>query len=162
MIIAIAAPPPIDTGELARRLAARHGLAIQEDPAPRLCQEFGFQTLYDMPRVLQRDVRDRLLSDHASLVESATDLLLNYSIVNYLADWMRWFWADTSTEKWASVLALAERVASRYDRIHHVGKGATRPYDGYVWFDARNAAQIDGLMRTLYADLHVAHRVQFD
>jgi hypothetical protein len=162
MIIAIAAAPPIDTDELARQLAAQYGLTVHDDPAPRICREFGFQTLYEMPHALQADVRNHLLVEHAQLVEAGRDLLLNYSIFNYLADWMRWFWTETPTERWADVLASATRVVSRYDRIHHVGTGARRKYDGYIWFDARNASQIDRLIRALYTDLNASDRVEFE
>ena len=155
MIIAISSPPPIDTSELAQKLAKQHGLRIIEDPAPALCREYGFQTLYDMPQNLQGEIRERLIREHRDLVKNSSDVLLNYSVFEYLADWMRWFWTNTPSEKWEDILSTAAEAAQRYDEIYHVEDGPLLEYDGYVWFDKRNAAQISSLLRCLYTDLQV-------
>lgn len=160
MIIAISSPPPIDTTELAQKLAEQNGLRIIEDPAPALCRQYGFQTLYDMPQRLQGEIRERLIREHRDLVKSNNDLLLNYSVFGYLADWMRWFWTNTPAEKWEEILSPATEAAQLYDQIYHVENGPSREYDGYIWFDKRNAAQISSLLRCLYTDLQVTHNLK--
>jgi len=155
MIIAISSPPPINTTELAQKLAEQNGLMIIEDPAPSLCREYGFQTLYDMPQKLQGEIRERLIREHRDLVKTNNDMLLNYSVFEYLADWMRWFWADTPSEKWEEILGVAAESAQLYDQIYHVEAGAMREYDGYIWFDKRNAKQISNLLKCLYTDFQV-------
>lgn len=160
MIIAISSPPPIDTTELAQKLATQNGLRIIEDPAPSLCRGYGFQTLYDMPQKLQGEIRERLIREHADFVKTNNDLLLNFSVFEYLADWMRWSWANTPTEKWEEMLSVATEAARLYDQIYHVEDGTLREYDGYIWFDKRNAAQINRLLRSIYADLQVTENVK--
>ena len=160
MIIAISAAPPVDTSELAQKLAAQHNLKIHEDPAPQICKDYGFQTLYDMPYELQTEIRDKLISEHAALVSENNNLLLNYSIFNYLADWMRWHWAHTPTEKWERIQSLASEIVARYDKIYHVADGKQRDYNGYVWFDRRNAVQINKLLEYLYSELNVLDKLQ--
>ena len=155
MIISISSPPPFDTSELADKLAAQNGLKIIADPAPAVCREYGFQTLYDMPEKLQGEVRERLIREHLDLVKTGGDLLLNFSVFEYLADWMRWFWGNTPAEKWEEVLSLGAEAAHLYDQIYHVEDGKLREYDGYIWFDKRNAEQISGLLKYLYTDLKV-------
>ena len=155
MIIAISSPPPIDTTEFAQKLAEQNGLKIIEDPAPSLCREYGFQTLYDMPQKLQGEIRERLIREHRDLVKTNNDMLLNYSVFEYLADWMRWFWADTPSEKWEEILGVAAESAQLYDQIYHVEAGTLREYDGYIWFDKRNAKQISNLLKCLYTDFQV-------
>ena len=160
MIISISSPPPIDTTDLAEKLAAQNGLRIIEDPAPSLCREFGFQTIYDMPQGLQGEIRERLILEHRDFVKTNDDVLLNYSVFGYLADWMRWYWTNTSTEKWEEVLSAAGETAQLYDEVYHVEDGPRREYDGYVWFDTRNASQISGLMKCLYNDLQVTDKLK--
>jgi len=160
MIIAISSPPPIDTTKLAEKLAAENSLRIVEDPAPALCREFGFQTLYDMPQRLQGEIRERLIREHSEFVKNNDGLMLNYSVFEYLADWMRWFWATTPAERWEEILTTAGQAAQRYDQIYHVEDGPLREYDGYVWFDKRNASQINYLLKSLYADMQVTERLK--
>ena len=90
MIIVISSPPPIDTTELAEKLASQNYLKVIKDPAPLICREYGFQTIYDMPVKLQTEIREKLIKDHAEFVKSNDNILLNYSVFGYLADWMRW------------------------------------------------------------------------
>ena len=155
MIIAISSPPPVDTTELAEKLAAQNGLRLIKDPAPSLCRGYGFQTLYDMPQKLQGEIRERLIREHRDLVKTNNDMLLNYSVFEYLADWMRWFWAETPSEKWEEILGVAAESAQLYDEIYHVEAGTLREYDGYIWFDKRNAKQISNLLKCLYTDFQV-------
>jgi len=160
MIIAISSPPPFDTTELAEKLAAQNGLRVIQNPAPSLCREYGFQTLYDMPQNLQSEIRERLIREHADFVKTNNDLLLNFSVFGYLADWMRWFWRNTPTEKWEEMLVLAGDAASRYDEIHHIEAGESQQYDGYVWFDKRNSQQINGLSKYLYGEMNCNEKVK--
>ncbi|HEY2846596.1 MAG TPA: hypothetical protein VGI80_02200 [Pyrinomonadaceae bacterium] len=160
MIIAISSPPPVDTSELAAELAGKYGLRVVVDPAPALCKEYGFQTLYDMPRELQAEIRERLICEHADQAMSSDALLFNFSVFEYLADWMRWFWSDTPTEKWDAILATAAKAIAKYDEIYHVDSGKSLEYDGYIWFDSRNTSQIDGLLKGLYADLKVTDKLK--
>jgi len=160
MIIAISSTPPIDTSSLAAELAGKHGLRIVEDPAPALCKEYGFQTLYDMPHELQGEIRERLVREHAELLSAEDGLLLNYSAFGYLADWMRWYWSHTPSEKWECITDTAAKAIAKYDEIYHVDSGEAREYDGYVWFDKRNADQINSLLKGLYVDLGVTDRLR--
>ena len=159
MIISISSTPPVDTTELAKELAEENGLTVIGDPAPSVCRDFGFQTLYDMPDVLQLEIRERLIFDHLELVSTRTGVLLNFSVFQYLADWMRWFWTNTPTEKWDEITSAASDCAKLYDRVYHVEVGPRRAYDGYVWFDRLNAEQISTLMKGLYADFEIADKL---
>jgi hypothetical protein len=51
----------------------------------RLCQDYGFQTLYEVPQTLQLEMREKLIVDHAALLQEADNLLLNYSVCGFLA-----------------------------------------------------------------------------
>jgi hypothetical protein len=44
--------------------------------------------------------------------------------------------------------------------IHHVVAGPRAAYDAYRWLDARNAAQVERLMRALYRDFGCEARVR--
>lgn len=160
MIIVISSPPPIDTTELAEKLASQNDLKIIEDSAPLICREYGFQTIYDMPFELQTEIREKLIKDHAEFVKSNDNILLNYSVFGYLADWMRWAWATTPTEKWEEILSVASETVNHYDRIYHVEEGKSLEYDGYVWFDQRNSKQINNLIKHLYTEMSVSEKLQ--
>jgi hypothetical protein len=73
---------------------------------------------------------------------------------------MRWFWSDTPTEKWESIMAEATKAIAKYDEIYHIDVGMPLEYNGYVWFDQRNAMQINSLLKALYADLQVTNRLK--
>ena len=64
------------------------------------------------------------------------------------------------TVQW-NVSPEARAIARHYGRIDHLESGTRRAYDGHAWLDARNSAQIDGLMRYLYGELGLASRVRF-
>jgi hypothetical protein len=160
MIIAISAMPLLDTSELAKTLAAEHKLEIYEDPAPAICRQYGFQTLYEIPTSLQLEVREQLVVEHAELLQTGEDLLLNYSVFGFLADWMRWAWGSTPTEKWDNIKRISAVSASRYEAVYHLNNGPVREYDGYVWFDRRNAEQINSLLKYLYRELNIVDRLK--
>jgi hypothetical protein len=162
MILAVSAAPTVDCSRLLARLAAERGLQPVPDPGREACAAFGFQTLYDLPDPLQRLVRTDLLKRHARLVCDRGDLLLGFSVVEWLADWMRWFWRGTSTDEWEHVLALGAEAARRYDVVYHVEGNDSRPYDGYAWLDRRNARQVNRLMLYLYGELGIGSRVRHE
>jgi hypothetical protein len=58
------------------------------------------------------------------------------------------------------VLEAARPAVALSDVIHHVGAGPHAAYDGYRWLDARNAAQVERLMRSLYRDFGCEARVR--
>jgi hypothetical protein len=160
MIIALAAPPIVDVSRTADVLAKRHGLAVHPDPTRQVVEGFGFQTLYDMPEGLQRQVREGLIRDHLALVTRQGGLVLEYSVFNWLADWMRWFWNRTPTEAWEQVMRQAAAVAERYDVVYHVETGPDKSYDGFVWRDRHNARQINSLLKSLYSDLNLGPKLR--
>lgn len=162
MIITISAAPRVDTSELAKNLSAMHGLAIQPDPSSQVCAGYGFQTIYEMPVTLQASVREQLIREHCELVSNTDDLLLNYSIFPWLADWMRWFWSSTPTERWEEIIEVAASAVRRYELIYHVENNKVQKYDGYLWLDERNSSQINSLLRCLYGDFEVSDRVRFE
>ncbi len=162
MIITISAAPRIETAEVAKKLAAKHGLAIQPDPSAQVCAEYGFQTIYEMPATLQARVREQLIREHCEVVSKTDDLLLNYSIFPWLADWMRWFWSSTPTERWEEIMEVAAGAARRYELIYHVESDKVQMYDGYLWLDKRNSSQINSLLRHLYREFEVSDRVRFE
>lgn len=162
MIVAVSAAPVYDKTAVVARLAAEHDLQVVHDPAPQLCERHGFQTLYEMPVELQRACRVQLLEDHLDFVRSNDDVVFDHSVIEWLADWMRWFWSATPTAAWAETLELGREAAARYGELYHLSGGPPRPYDGYAWLDAGNARQVDALMRFLYRELgvHGAVRVE--
>jgi hypothetical protein len=161
VIIAISAPPVTDKATLTRSLAERYSLPIERDPSSAVCRSWGFQTLYEMPVDLQRQVRLSLLTAHRDALMGGAPRVYDYSAFEMLADWMRWFWGATPTEEWENVLTIGRDCASRYEQLYHLENGADLPYDGYVWFDRRNAAQQGRLIRHLYTELGVHDRVRF-
>lgn len=160
MIISISAAPIVDTSAASATLSKKHGLSIHDDPLREICEQYGFQTIYEMPATLQGSVRRDLVRRHFELVSGADDLLLNYSVFEWLADWMRWFWSSTPTELWADTMESAAVIAQRYDVIYHVESNTSRNYDGYVWLDQRNSVQINRLMKCLYGELNVSNKVR--
>jgi hypothetical protein len=155
MIVAVSAAPVYDKGELVSRLASTHGIDIVRDPAPRLCERYGFQTLYEMPPDLQRACRVQLLSEHLEDLQQRNDVVFEYSVAEWIADWMRWFWPTTATQEWERLMEVASTAAKRYDMIYHLDTGTPRSYDGYVWLDRANARQIDSLVRFAYREFGV-------
>ncbi|MFV0388984.1 MAG: hypothetical protein ACK5NT_09520 [Pyrinomonadaceae bacterium] len=160
MIIAISSPPPIDKSELAEKLAAQFDLRIIENPVPALCKDVGFQTLYDMPYKLQIESREKLIREHAEFVKANDNLLLKFSVFEFLADWMRWAWSNISTEKWEEISAVAEEAINSYDKVYHLDEGKSLEYDGYVWFDKRNAKQINNLLKSLYTEMQISGKIK--
>lgn len=160
MIVAISSIPAIDINNLAEQLAHTQSLQIVENPLPLICKEYGFQTLYDMPRELQTEIREKLIREHFDFVKTNDNVLLKFSIFEYLADWMRWAWSNTSTEKWEEILSISGEIINYYTEIYHVDKGDLLEYDGYVWFDERNAAQINSLLKHLYKDFGVLEKIR--
>ena len=161
MVIAISAPPNVDTSVAIARLAERHRRPAEEDPARAVCRRYHFQTLYDMPASLQLTVRERLVREHLEHVRAYGDLLLDYSVAGWLAEWMRWHWNATPTRQWAEVMETARQCASRYDVVYHLETGATRRYDGYVWLDVENSRQVNGLLHHVHRELGIEARVRY-
>jgi hypothetical protein len=160
MIIAISAAPPLDTNPIAKKLATEHKLEVYQDPLPEICRRYGFQTLYDMPTALQLEIREKVVIEHVAQIRDLDKALLNYSVCGFLADWMRWAWAFTSTEKWEEIRSISSEIVSHYDAVYHLEHGPVREYDGYVWFDRRNADQINGLLKYVYSDLNISEKVR--
>ena len=160
MLIAISAPPDVDRSAASRRLTEKHGASAEADPSRALCHAYGFQTLYEMPADLQKTTRRRLLTEHLARLESGKAGVFEFSAIEWLADWMRWLWSATPTEEWEEILALADRCVSKYDAIYHLETGEKRAYDGFVWFDRRNAEQQHRLMLMLYADRGLTAKVR--
>ena len=151
----ISAPPTIDVSTFATRL----GGAVS-DPSRQACERFGYQTLYEMPRALQKRVRRELIRAHAETLRQRPDAICDHSVFAWLADWMRWIWSDTPAEEWDAVLAEAQPAIERSEVIHHVVDGPRAAYDGYRWLDAGNARQVERLMRGLYRDFGCEDRVK--
>ena len=149
MIRAVAASALIDRSAFVAKSAA--GARIVSDPARTLVQASGFQTLYEVPRDLQTEMRLKLLDLHKAELDKGGDMLFDHCAVEWMADWMRWHWAAVSTRAWDAALAKAEALVKRYDAILHLESGPKRGYDGYAWLDVPNARQTEELMRFLYA-----------
>lgn len=160
MIVAISAAPRWDTTGIAVALANKHAIGVLEDPSKKRVTDLGFQTLYDMPASLQRQVRESLILDHLKTLSESPGCVLNYSVFPWLADWMRWFWGSTPSEAWEQVMHQAAQIVKRYDVIYHVESGQPRPYDGYAWLDKRNSTQQNSLLKLLYTELGVAAKVK--
>ena len=153
----ISAAPALDVSTLAARLAI--GATLVRDPSRALCQRYGYQTLYEVPRDLQKRVRRELIRTHAEQLRGGADGVFDHSVFLFLADWMRWLWGDTPAEEWESVLIDALPAVDRSEKIHHVVGAPRAGYDGYRWLDARNAKQIDKIMRGLYREFGCEARV---
>ncbi len=153
----ISAPAHIDVRTLAAKLA--RGSAVIEDPSRRLCERYGYQTLYEVPTALQKELRRTLIRDHAEALRRDRDAVCDHSVFAWLADWMRWLWGETPAEEWEAVLTEARPAVELSERIHHVASGPRAAYDGYRWLDARNGQQVERLMRALYRDFGCEARV---
>ena len=152
----ISAPPSLDISSLTSRLAPG-GIIV--DPARELCKRYGYQTLYEVPKDLQKRLRRELIRGHAEKLQEKPDAVFDHSVFLYLADWMRWIWGDTPTEEWESVLIEALPAIDRSEKIHHVVAGPRGDYDGYRWLDMRNAKQVEKIMRGLYREFGCEKRV---
>jgi hypothetical protein len=159
VIIAISSAPGVDKSSLVSELSERFSLTAERDPVPGVCRSWGFQTLYEMPLPLQREVRLSLLRFHRDSVVSGRPAIYGFSAFEMLADWMRWFWSSTPTEAWEEVLTLAADCAAGYDAVYHLSGGPCLPYNGFTWFDRRNASQQERLIRSLYLELGVREKV---
>jgi hypothetical protein len=153
----ISAAPSLDVSTLAARLAT--GAALVHDPSRALCQRYGYQTLYEVPKDLQKRLRRELIRGHAEQLRERPDGVFDHSVFLFLADWMRWLWGETPTEEWESVLVDAIPAVDRSEKIHHVVAAPRAGYDGYRWLDARNAKQVDKIMRGLYREFGCESRV---
>src|SRR3954447_18729738 len=160
MRLVIAAPPTIDVSALAKELAAKHKATLVTDPSRAACERYGYQTLYEMPVELQKQTRRRLIAEHIATLQKGGSVVLDHSIFQWLADWMRWLWGQTPTEEWEVVFAEASAGVKLYDTIEHVSEGPAASYNGYSWLDQRNGREIERLMRHLYADLGCVDRVR--
>jgi len=154
----ISAPPTVDVSRLAARLAG--GTGVVTDPARELCVRHGYQTLYEVPAAQQKALRLELVVAHGEALAGAREGVWDHSVFAWLADWMRWLWSETPAEEWERVLDAARPAVEAADVIHHVTAGPAAAYDGYRWLDARNAAQVERLMRALYRDFGCESRVR--
>jgi hypothetical protein len=154
----ISAAPTIDVSALAARLAGSGG--VFADPSRALCERYGYQTLYEVPVELQKRLRLELIAGQAKSLTGERAGIWDHSVFAWLADWMRWLWAETPSEEWERVLAIARPAVEASDVIHHVVAGPRAAYDGYRWLDERNAAQVERLMRALYRDFGCEARVR--
>ena len=153
----ISAAPSLDISSFATRLAS--GSSFVADPAAALCRRYGYQTLYEVPRDLQKQLRRELIRGHADKLQQEAAGIFDHSVFLYLADWMRWLWGHTPTEEWESVLIDALPAVDRSEKIHHVIDGPRADYDGYKWLDMRNAKQVEKIMRGLYREYGCEARV---
>ena len=154
----VSAPPTIDVTAFAREIAK--GKAVVADPSRRLCERHGYQTLYEVPLALQKELRLELIRGHAAALAAGADVVCDHSVFTWLADWMRWIWGATPTREWDQVLEVARPAVQASEVIHHVAQGPRAAYDGYRWLDARNAAQVEALTRQLYRELGCEARVK--
>jgi hypothetical protein len=161
MRLVIAAPPTIDVSKLAKDLAAKERATLVTDPSRAACERYGYQTLYEMPILQQKQARRLLITDHIAALQKGGSMVFDHSIFQWLADWMRWVWGQTPTEEWEAVLAEATPAIKFYDAIQHVTEGPAASYNGYTWLDKRNGQEIERLMRHLYTDLGCLDRVRF-
>jgi hypothetical protein len=154
----ISAPPTIDVSALAANVA---GLGpVDRDPTRALAERYGYQTLYEMPAAFQKRVRLELIDAHTKVLRERAHAVLDHSVFAYLADWMRWLWAQTPSEEWEKVLAHAAPAIELSETIHHVITGPAAVYDGFRWLDTDNGRQVERLMRGLYRDFRCEGRVK--
>ena len=159
MRVVISAAPSIDLSGYAAKLAG--GRAMLRDPSAAACGRYGYQTLYEIPRDLQKRIRRTLIREHAASLRADAAVICDHSVFAWLADWMRWLWSETPAEEWDAVLEQARAAVALCDSIHHVVCGPAVAYDGYRWIDPRNARQVERLMRSLYAEFGVESRVTY-
>lgn len=153
----ISAAPSLDIAAFAKGLAP--GASVIVDPSRAVCARYGYQTLYEVPRELQKQLRRELIRGHAEKLQASANGVFDHSIFLFLADWMRWLWGDTPSEEWESVLIEALPAVDRSEKIHHVVAAPRAGYDGYRWLDARNAKQVEKIMRGLYREYGCESRV---
>lgn len=158
----VSAPPHVDVSSIVEGLAKAHGLTIETDPSRKMCEAYGYQTIYEMPLDLQKRARRQLIETHIASLKKQDRLVCDHSIFTWLADWMRWLWSETPAEEWEAVLDLSRPAVALYGTIHHVADGKPAAYDGYRWLDRRNGVQIERLLRHLYVDFGCSDRVLFD
>jgi hypothetical protein len=161
MIIAISAPPIVDAASYAEQRARELRLPVLSDPLRQRCLELKFQTVYDMPLETQMWVRREVLKAHCNWVQAGEDAVLDFSVATWCADWMRWCWSCTPAAEWEQVREWVNECLRRYDEIVHIEAGPLKAYDGYVWRDPNNAAQINRLIQFIYEDAGVLARVKF-
>jgi hypothetical protein len=152
MIVAIAASPLVDRAAYARKCAGSKGRIVL-DPSRELVRKHGFQTMYEVPKDLQTELRLELLDLHAAEMKKGGEIVFDHCAVEWMADWMRWHWAAGSTRAWDAAMAKAAKIVAKYDAVAHLTYGPARTYDGYVWLDRPNAAQVEELMFFLYGKL---------
>lgn len=145
MILAIAAAPTIDRSAIATKLAGGKA-RIVADPGRALVQSRGFQTIYEVPRDLQTELRLQLFDLHAAELDKGGDVVFDHCVAEWIADWMRWHWAALSTRAWDAAFAKAAALAKRYDKVELLTDGPKRGYDGYFWLDEPNARQVAELL----------------
>jgi hypothetical protein len=153
----ISAPAYFDVSSLARRLAGP-GEPVR-DPSRSLAARYGYQTLYEVPVPLQKELRRTLIREHAAALRQRPECAFDHSVFAWLADWMRWMWSATPSEEWEAVLEEARPAVAASEAIHHVVAAPRVAYDGYLWLDARAGAQAERLMRGLYRELGCEDRV---
>ena len=154
----ISAPAHIEVDSYVRRLTA--GAERLADPSRDLVARHGYQTLYEVPVALQKQLRRELIRGHAAALQHRYDVVADHSVFAWLADWMRWLWSHTPAEEWESVLVEARPAVDRSETIHHVVEGPRAAYDGYRWLDPRAGAQAERLMRALYREFECEDRVR--
>src|SRR5687768_10287932 len=101
----ISAAPTLDVSAFAARLAA--GGRVLADPSRDACERYGYQTLYEVPLALQKELRRGLIRAHAEALQRDANAVCDHSVFAWLADWMRWLWSDTPADEWDAVLAEA-------------------------------------------------------
>ena len=157
----ISAPPHVDVSATVAELAKAQGLSVQSDPSRKICEAYGYQTIYEMPLELQKRARRQLIETHIEALQQRDQVVCDHSVFTWLADWMRWLWSETPAEEWEAVLDLSRPAIPLYGTIHHIADGKLAAYDGYRWLDRRNGVQIERLLRHLYTDFGCNERVVF-
>jgi hypothetical protein len=152
MILALAAAPTIDRNARATELAAGRA-RIVADPGRSLVTARGFQTMYEVPRDLQTELRLALFDAHRAEMDKGGDIVFDHCVAEWIADWMRWHWAAVSTRAWDAAMDRAAALAKRYDRVELIATGPARSYDGYFWLDGPNSRQIAELLPFVLAKL---------
>lgn len=160
MKIVVSAPPAIDTGAFVADLAAQHGVTAIHDPTRALCASYSFQTLYEMPDALEAATRLKLIEDHLATLKLPGTAVFDHSVFPWVADWMRWFWGQTTTEHWEEVVAIVKECVSLYSEVHHITDGPRLGYNGYTWLDRRNNDQILELLGLLHLQYSATDRVK--
>jgi hypothetical protein len=157
--IAISASPVIDKSQFLAQLARENNAEVISDQLPGICKAYGYQTLYEIPSTLQIEVRANVIADHLRDLRKSENRIYAFSVFEFLADWMRWSWSCTTTELWEQIERQARQCAELYDQVYHLSDGPLKEYDGYVWFDRRNARQQNELIELLYNAFDMAGKV---